>query len=273
MGSRRRMLIAAAVVAVLAALAFAGWWVVLRSDAPPEVDLAAAVSTLEQADPARGSTAPADTAPADTTPASTSPGDAAPTSTAPADTTPASTEPAEPPVGAEWVVDPAGGCFVGYRVQEELAGIGATTAVGRTPLVSGSMRISGTTVTSVDVEADLTGLDSDDSRRDRALRSQALETGTFPTATFTLAEPIELGTEPTDGEQFAGEAVGDLTLHGVTRRVTVPVEGQAADGSIVVVGSLPVEFADFDIDSPSSFVVLSVEDNGIVELQLVFRPA
>ena len=41
--------------------------------------------------------------------------------------------------------------FVGYRVQEQLAGIGANKAVGRTPDVSGTLTLSGTTVTAVEV--------------------------------------------------------------------------------------------------------------------------
>src|SRR3990172_7635776 len=53
-----------------------------------------------------------------------------------------------------WVVDPSVGSisdfsstFVGYRVREELASIGATEAVGRTPDVTGSLTIVGTAIT------------------------------------------------------------------------------------------------------------------------------
>ena len=60
--------------------------------------------------------------------------------------------------------------FVGYRVQEQLAGIGANTAVGRTPNVSGNLTLSGTTITAVDVTANLFTLQSDDDRRDSSLR-------------------------------------------------------------------------------------------------------
>ena len=59
--------------------------------------------------------------------------------------------------------------FVGYRVQEQLASIGANTAVGRTPNVTGSLTVSGTKVTAVSITADLTALQSDDQRRDGQL--------------------------------------------------------------------------------------------------------
>jgi hypothetical protein len=45
--------------------------------------------------------------------------------------------------------------FVGYRVQEQLANIGANTAVGRTPDVSGTLTLQRTTVTAVEVTANL----------------------------------------------------------------------------------------------------------------------
>ena len=68
-------------------------------------------------------------------------------------------------------------------------------------------------------------------------------------------------------------AIGDLTIHGVTRRVAIDLQGQLTNGLVVVVGSLEIQFADYDIDTPSSGLVLSVEDHGIMELQLVFGHA
>ncbi len=261
--SRRRLVGAGLALVVVGALAaIAGWWFLIRSDAPPEVNLAAAVSAL-------GTTPPTTTAPLTTAaPATTAAAADPPPTTAPATTASAAAGSTE-----SWAIAGDAESFVGYRVEEELAGIGAATAVGRTPLVTGSLTIDGTTVTAVEVTADLTRLESDDSRRDRALRSRGLETERFPEATFSLVEPIELGLPPAEGQTFGGVAVGDLTLHGVTRRVAVPVEGQLAGGSIVVVGSLPLDFGDYDIEAPTSFIALSVDDSGVVELQLVFRPA
>ena len=77
-------------------------------------------------------------------------------------------------------------------MQEELVGIGGATAVGRTPDVTGSLTVDGTTLTSAEITADLTTLRSDESMRDGQLARQGIETATYPTAVFTLAEPIEL---------------------------------------------------------------------------------
>jgi polyisoprenoid-binding protein YceI len=160
--------------------------------------------------------------------------------------------------------------FVGYRVQEQLANIGANTAVGRTPDVSGTLTLQGTTVTAVEVTANLATLKSNDDRRDGQLHRQALETDQFPTATFKLTQPIDLGAAPAEGQAVSVTATGDLTLHGQTKSVQIPLKAKRAGGVIAVTGSLEITFADFGIAKPTSFLVLSVQDHGTLELQLFF---
>jgi polyisoprenoid-binding protein YceI len=158
-------------------------------------------------------------------------------------------------------------------VQEELAGIGAKTAVGRTPDVTGSLTIEDTSISVTEIEVDMTTLETDSDRRDGAIRNQAIETSQFPTATFTLTDPIELRTLPAEGQRIQVDAVGDLTLHGVTRQVTFPLEAEVNGDVITVTGSLLVQFADYDIDKPTAAIVLSVEDEGVIEVQLFFTKA
>ena len=173
-----------------------------------------------------------------------------------------------------WTIDPSvgsfsdfTGSFVGYRVQEELASVGAATAVGRTPRVTGSVVLDGATITAVDIEADLSTLESDSSMRDGQLHRQALETDTYPTATFVLAEPIDLGSVA-EGKEMTVTATGDLTIHGVTKRVAIPLEAQLTDGVVTVVGSIDITFADYGMRSPQSMMVLSIADHATLELQL-----
>jgi polyisoprenoid-binding protein YceI len=174
-----------------------------------------------------------------------------------------------------WTVDPsigsgATGSFVGYRVQEQLASIGANTAVGRTSAVSGTFTLQGTSVTAATITADLTGLTSDDPRRDLQLSVQGLETTTYPTATFVLGQPIDLGSLPPDGQVVTTTATGQLTLHGQTRTVRIVLQAKRSGGVIAIAGSLPIAFADFGIQPPSSFAVLSVAGNSTMEFQLLF---
>ena len=197
-------------------------------------------------------------------------------STAPTDSAAASDDSASALSGT-WTVDTSIGSFadftnsfVGYRVQEVLAQIGSTTAVGRTPDVTGTLSIDGTTLTAVEIEADLTTLDSDSNLRDGQLGRQGLETNQFPTGTFVLTEPIELDGVPADGETISVTAIGELTLHGVTNAVQIPLEAQLNDGVITVVGSLEVVFGDYGMTAPSAGRVLEIDDHGVMELQLHF---
>ena len=235
--------IAAAIVLVLLGAAGAFWF--LRDDSPDEVNLADAVDSVAD----------------DTT---TTAGDGA--TTTPADD-----------ISGTWAVDTetgefdfesATGTFAGIRISEELASIGATEAVGRTGDVTGDVVIDGTTVTSADIEVDLTTITTNNSRRNSKVQ-EALETDQFPTATFSLTDPIELGAGAAEGEKVSVTGTGDLTIHGVTRSVEVPLEAQLVDDTVVLVGSTELTFSDFGVEVPSAPVVVSVSDTGTLELQLL----
>jgi polyisoprenoid-binding protein YceI len=183
-------------------------------------------------------------------------------------------------VSGTWNVDTSIGSFsdfsdsfVGYRVQEQLASIGANTAVGRTPNVTGSLTIAGTKVTAATIGADLTTLKSDDNQRDGQLGRQGIETGTYPTATFTLTAPIDLGSVPAEGQEIQVTASGQLNLHGQARDVEVPMRARLSGGVITLSGSIPIVFADYGIQKPNSFKVLTIADQGTMEFQLFFSRA
>lgn len=247
-GRSRRPLLIGAVVAVALVLGVL-WWFFLRDDAPEAFDIDDAVAGATDEDP---EDVVDDDAAAD----------------------PATTAPGPDGVDGTWVVDPAagadaGGSAAGFRVAEELATVGATEAVGRTTQVTGSITIAGTTVSAAEFEVDMASLQTDDSRRDGRMRS-ALATDQFPTSTFVLTQPIELGTIPAEGETISVTATGDLTIKGVTNPVDLALDAQVVDDTLVVVGAVPVVFADYGVEAPTAAIVVSVEDRGTIELQLFF---
>ena len=184
---------------------------------------------------------------------------------------PAAPTPAAQGLDGTWKTRSGEESFVGYRVNEKLAALPVRSdAVGRTSNVTGTMTLAATTVRSVEVAADLRDLKSDEGRRDNAIRTRGLESNRFPMATFTSSAPIEIGTVPADGESFRGQAQGKLSLHGVTRDVTVPIEARRTGNSIEVVGSLPISFADYQIEPPNVANFVSVDDKGVIEFRLVF---
>jgi polyisoprenoid-binding protein YceI len=244
MALRTKVLVGALVVAVLAVSGGLYWF--LSGDEPPEASLEGALAgrTTTTAGPAGAAT------------------DAAASAGS---------------VEGTWTVDTstggfdfesATGTFAGFRIQENLAGIGATHAVGRTGAVSGSMTVTGTAVTAADFEVDLTSIRSNDSRRNARIQ-EALETDRFPTATFRLTSPIQLGADATTGKEVEVVAAGDLTIHGTTEPVQFPLQAQLSGDTIAVAGSLDVDFADYGVRVPRSQIVVSVEDHGPIELQLL----
>jgi polyisoprenoid-binding protein YceI len=257
---RKRLVIAGGAIVVVAAALFAGWYFLIRDTAP------AGVNTAEQAEvrDAAIAAAEAEGAEADTTVA-----EGAEAEGAAADTT----------VGIDgaWTIDTSIGTFddfsstfAGFRIDEELAAIGAKTVVGRTPDVSGTLQIDGTTITTTEIVVDMTTLTTDSANRNRQIKRQAIETDTFPEATFLLTSPIDLGAVPADGEPVTVTATGDLTVHGVTNSVEVPLTAELNSGVIVVVGEINLLLSDYAIDKPQAAVVLSVADNADMELQLFF---
>ena len=169
-----------------------------------------------------------------------------------------------------WVVDPASSA-VGYRVVEVLFGQD-TEGVGRTSAVTGSMTVAGTQVTEATFEVDMATLTSDEDRRDDAFRGRIMDTENFPTSTFVLTAPIELGSVPADGAPKTASATGDLTLRGTTRPVTFDVQAQKDGDVIQVVGSTDVVFADYGIPDPSTSGI-STQDHGLLEFDLRFTRA
>ena len=144
--------------------------------------------------------------------------------------------------------------------------------MGRTTQITGSLVVDGTQVTDAGFVVDVASIESDEGRRDGQFRGRIMSTDEFPTATFTLTEPIELGTEAIEGAVVETTATGDLTLRGVTNPVTFDVSARLENGRIGVLGNIPVVFADYAIANPSVGGI-TTEDNGLLEFVLVFEPA
>ena len=162
--------------------------------------------------------------------------------------------------------------FVGYRVTEQfVAGLVDNTATGRTSDVTGKFEIAGTTANDVQVTADLSTLKSDRDQRDNRIRTLGLESDRFPEAKFVLSEPIDFGTVPQAGETVNATAVGDFTLHGVTKEVRIPVEARWDGRDVQVIGHIPIVFGDYGMDAPNVGGFVSVQDHGEMEFQLFFR--
>lgn len=287
---RKKLLTMAVLLVIVAAAAAFGVWRML-GDAPEEVSLAEAVADAEaaaHADDAVGASASESDTGGDTSSDAGSAADDSP-STDPDDDTADSDGDADAAsdgvaltaaeLDGTWAVDAetgeftledATGSFAGFRVDEELARIGAFTAVGRTGDVNGTLVITDETVTSAEIDVDLTTLRTDDSRRDGAIQ-RALRTSQHPTATFTLTGALDIAGAVDAGAPITLSAPGNLTVNGITQPVAVAIEAQLVGSVIAVVGSVEIIFADFEVTVPQVPIVLSADDHGIMEFQLLFR--
>jgi polyisoprenoid-binding protein YceI len=168
-----------------------------------------------------------------------------------------------------WKVATGSDTFVGYRVDEVFAaGAVNKTAVGRTPGVTGSVVVAGTKISEATFEADMTGLKSDEARRDSQIKVKGIESAKFPKATFVLSSPIDLGGPPKIGAELPVKATGKLTLHGVTKEITLDLKARWSGDRIDVAGKTDILMADYAIEPPSIPAIVTVENKGILELQL-----
>lgn len=180
---------------------------------------------------------------------------------------------AAPPAGelaGTWTIT---GGEAGYRVREKLANLPAQSdAVGRTSAITGQVTIadeSGSyTARNANFTVDVAQLKSDESRRDNRIRTTGLETDKFPRATFVAAGPIVIPQEAVDGKVVTVQAEGDMTMHGVTQKVSIPLQVQRNGDRIRIVGNYDFTWADFGMTAPSIAGFVSVTGDPKLEFDV-----
>ena len=147
------------------------------------------------------------------------------------------------------------------------------TAVGRTSTISGHLTIAGTAVTAATFSVPMDTIHSDKSQRDAQFDGRIMDVAQYPTGTFTLTSPIDLGSLPASGVIKDYTAHGRLTLHGTTRAVTFTLTAELKGGHIEVAGDIPVLFSDYNIQNPSFAGFVTTQDHGLLEFLLIFSRA
>lgn len=119
------------------------------------------------------------------------------------------------------------------------------------------------------VEAPITTLSTGNGLRDRDLRA-AMDVAKYPTMRFELAG-VTVGS-PAASDTVTGALRGALTIHGVTRDVTIPATLIAAADTIDVSGAFPVDLADYKVDGLTRlFGALRVRRNIEVRFHVRFE--
>jgi polyisoprenoid-binding protein YceI len=185
-----------------------------------------------------------------------------------------STNAAAPPTGdlaGTWAV--ADGSIAGYRVREKLAQLPAPSdAVGRTGAITGQVTIDDEdgaySAGNANFTVDVSQLKSDQDKRDNRIRSIGLETDKFPQATFAVAGPISIPADAVNGKTVTVPVEGDLTLHGQTKKVSIPLQVRRDGAQIRLVANYQFGWADFGMEAPSVPPFVSVTGNPTLEFDL-----
>ena len=200
---------------------------------------------------------------------------ATPTATPTASSTPATST----GLTGTWTV--TSGSVAGYRVKELFAGQASKhEAVARTPTVSGTLTVrggaSGYQVSDVTVTVGLADLQSKDqvvgrdvSQRDGVV-SRQLEVQQFPTASLTITSasvPAGITGGPVDVT-----GAGMLTIHGVTKDVTVKVRAQLVGDKVEIAGSIAIDMTDYGV-SPPQVPFVTVDSAVTIEFDIFLKKA
>jgi polyisoprenoid-binding protein YceI len=121
--------------------------------------------------------------------------------------------------GSEWQIDPAH-TTTGFTVRH----MGISNVHGRFVKTSGTAAIDDNDITksSVNATMDVSSIDTGNENRDNDLKSpNYFDAAQFPTITFKSKSVSKNG----EGKL---KVVGDLTIHGVTKEVTLDVDGPSA---------------------------------------------
>jgi polyisoprenoid-binding protein YceI len=171
------------------------------------------------------------------------------------------------PLGGTWAV--SAGSVAGFRVQETILGM-SNDSVGRTNAVTGTLALSGNRVTAATFRIDLAAIKVGGKTQPQFARS--LGTQGHPAATFTLTQPVTLGSAFTSGATITATAAGQLTMHGTSHPVTLTISGRRDGSALQAAGSIPVAFSDWSIKGPAGYGFFgSLASHGVAEFLLLLH--
>ncbi len=127
-------------------------------------------------------------------------------------------------------------------------------AIGTTHSVQGSFKIrtgASPLVAAMNITVDLRTLQTDASRRDEYVRQNALQTDTYPYATFVSVSTQNLPTSYTDGQTVHFQLIGNLTMHGKTNKEAFDVQGKVVGKTITGTATSTIYMTDFGIQPPN----------------------
>jgi polyisoprenoid-binding protein YceI len=149
-------------------------------------------------------------------------------------------------------------------------------AIGTTHSVQGSFHIqtgAAPLVAAMNVTVDLSTLQTDSQMRDNYVRQNALQTGTYPDATFVSVSTKGLPTSYNDGQTVHFQLTGNLTMHGKTNKEVFDVQGKVVGKTITGTATSTIYMTDFGIQPPNLANIAIAQNKVLVTITFTAQAA
>lgn len=162
---------------------------------------------------------------------------------------------------------------VHYEVDETLFNENnrLNTAIGRTKGIAGELRVDFAKPANSQIGTfviDVSQFTSDESRRDNFIRRQGLESGRYPTATFTTRSIDGLPAQVQPGQSINFTITGDLTVKTTTKQVTWSVSLTADKDKLTGSATVNIKLSDFGA-GPLQVPFLQTKDDAKLVFDIV----
>ncbi len=126
-------------------------------------------------------------------------------------------------------------------------------AIGTTHDVKGNFNIrtgASPIVEGMHITVNLSTLQTSEPKRDQYVRQNALQTDTYPDATFGSTSTQGLPVNYSEGDNVHFQLIGNLTMHGKTNKETFDVQGQVENNMVTGKATSTIYMTDFGIQPP-----------------------
>jgi len=170
----------------------------------------------------------------------------------------------EDPAGFHYRIDPSGSELT-WELPATLH-----TVHGRAPQISGRLDAipgaGGDWKVQSRIAVAAAAMETGNESRDKKMREKTLETDKYPEIVFEARRVVGDLSKLRKGERGTVEVTGDLTVHGKSVSLQLPVDVQLLDDRAVLSGSFPLAWKQFGLSDPS-FGIITVRQ----PMRIAFR--
>jgi len=125
----------------------------------------------------------------------------------------------------------------------------------------------------MNITVDLRTLQTDAERRDNYVRQHALETDSYPYATFISVSTQGLPASYTDGQTVHFQLTGNLAMHGKTNKEVFDVQGKVVGKTITGTATSTIYMTDFGIQPPNLANIAIAQNKVLITLTFTAKEA